>query len=77
MAGKRSRPKVQQRRGKTDDTFLPGRGQAAEDPETDLFLGFFVAILRPVWGMIVVVWTPLWALVRYVCYEAWQTKKEQ
>lgn len=63
------------KRQERDDSFLPGPGQAADDPGADFLVQCFVVLLRAGWGMVKCVLVPVWALVRFLAWEAWQQKR--
>ena len=57
----------------SEDTFLPDPGQASNDPDDNFVIGCFVELLRACYGLVMSVAVPAWALVRFMCWEMWQS----
>jgi len=69
--------KQRRHRGKADDTFLPQRGQGAEDEGADWIVGCIVVLLEGACGLVMAIARPLWDLVRFVCWDAWRTEPKR
>lgn len=58
-----------------EDTFLPRRGQASDDPGEDYILTGIAVLLSALWQLIIGLVGPLWSFVRFILYEVWVTPK--